>query len=40
VSKQPHFKYSAVKIQKAGQGVFAKIENTISEWATAIHLNI
>lgn len=40
VSKQPHFKYSAVKIQKAGQGVLDKIENAISEVATAINLNL
>lgn len=40
VSKQPHFKYSAVKIQKAGQGVFDKIESAIGEVATAINLKL
>lgn len=29
VSKQPHFKYSAVKISKAGEGFIDKIENAI-----------
>jgi ferredoxin-nitrate reductase len=31
ISKQPHFKYSAVKIRKAGQGVLKKIENAIEK---------
>ncbi|GAA4092510.1 nitrate reductase [Mucilaginibacter panaciglaebae] len=32
VSKQPHFKYSAVKIKKAGQGVLGKIRSAISQF--------
>ncbi|HEY9001566.1 MAG TPA: nitrate reductase [Mucilaginibacter sp.] len=40
VSKQPHFKYSAVKIRKAGQGILNKIENVIEDVATAVNLKL
>lgn len=38
VSKQPHFKYSAVKIRKAGQGILDKIENVMEDIATTVGL--
>jgi anaerobic selenocysteine-containing dehydrogenase len=36
VSKQPHFKYSAVKIRKMGQGILNKIADAIEKAADAI----
>jgi ferredoxin-nitrate reductase len=37
VSKQPHFKYSAVKIRKTGQGILDKIEHVIENVAKAVN---
>jgi anaerobic selenocysteine-containing dehydrogenase len=40
VSKQPHFKYSAVKIQKAGGSFLTKIGDVVKDVATAINLKL
>lgn len=40
VSKQPHFKYSAVKVRKAGQGLLGRIGNAIEEVTEAINLKV
>lgn len=38
VSKQPHFKYSAVRIRKAGVGILDKIEGAIEDITATIKL--
>ncbi|HVS93797.1 MAG TPA: nitrate reductase [Mucilaginibacter sp.] len=40
VSKQPHFKYSAVKIQKAGRSLLNKSEQILEKVAETINLNL
>ncbi len=38
VSKQPHFKYSAVKIRKAGQRILDKLEQAVEKVAEAVNI--
>ncbi|MGN6640915.1 MAG: molybdopterin oxidoreductase family protein [Mucilaginibacter sp.] len=40
VSKQPHFKYSAVKIKKAGTGFLDKVGDAIEEVTATINLKL